>query len=88
MNYSKEKAVPDATVNGVKNAGASIATTQKETRKCPNCSRRVSGHPNKKFCNSRCKDRYHNRTNPRGYGARDDWDRYMQTVHPFSAEAF
>lgn len=38
------------------------------TKKCPNCDKKVTGHPNKKFCNSKCKDRYHNRTNPRGYG--------------------
>jgi hypothetical protein len=37
---------------------------------CPNCNRKVTGHPNKKFCGSKCKDRYHNRVNPRGYGLR------------------
>lgn len=45
------------------------------TKKCPNCGRSVKGHPNKKFCNSSCKDRYHNRTNPRGYYApKDEYD--------------
>jgi len=57
-------------------------------RKCPNCSRQVSGHPNKRFCAQRCKDNYHNRTNPRGYGAeKPDWDRYVDEMHPFSSEA-
>ena len=42
---------------------------------CPYCQRTVKGHPNKKFCGQKCKDRYHNTVNPRGYGARrdDDW---------------
>lgn len=58
-------------------------------RKCPNCSKVISGHPNKKFCNSRCKDRYHNRTNPRGYGLhRADYRAYDEDVHPFDPEAF
>lgn len=33
---------------------------------CPNCGKAIKGHPNKKFCHQRCKDKYHNRTNPRG----------------------
>ena len=41
-------------------------------KKCRNCLKTVHGHPNKKFCNARCKDHYHNRTNPRGYGRRRD----------------
>ena len=40
------------------------------TRKCPQCGGKVKGHPNKKFCGSRCKDKFHNRTNPRGMGLR------------------
>lgn len=36
---------------------------------CPFCNSIVKGHPNKKFCNTSCKDRYHNHTNPRGYFA-------------------
>lgn len=59
-----------------------------EDRRCPNDGKPIKGHPNKRFCNARCKDQYHNRTNPRGYGARSDWDRYADTVHPFSSEAF
>lgn len=53
-------------------------------RKCPNCGRPVVGHPNKKFCNSKCKDRYHNVRNPRGvyahlaYGIHDE--------HPLSED--
>lgn len=45
-------------------------------KKCPHCSRNIVGHPNKKFCGQKCKDRYHNTVNPRGYGLRsqnDDW---------------
>jgi hypothetical protein len=60
-------------------------------RKCPCCGNRIAGHPNKKFCGQKCKDRYHNTVNPRGYGARperDDWDRYGDEIHPFSTEAF
>jgi hypothetical protein len=38
-------------------------------RTCPCCGKPIVGHPNKKFCNSRCKDRYHNATNPRGIQA-------------------
>lgn len=59
-------------------------------RKCAcGCGQQFSGHPNKKFLNQRHKDKYHNRTNPRGYAApKDDWDSYAETVHPFSQEAF
>jgi len=32
------------------------------------CGMVIIGHPNKKFVNTKHKDRYHNRTNPRGYG--------------------
>ena len=35
---------------------------------CPNCYKNVKGHPNKKFCCQKCKDRYHNKHNPRGWG--------------------
>lgn len=63
------------------------------------CGTKIIGHPNKKFVNQRHKDKFHNRTNPRGYGllrsfSRDDDDhlsdddkRYYATVHPFSDEA-
>lgn len=42
---------------------------------CPHCGSTVKGHPNKKFCGAKCKDRYHNTVNPRGYGAQsnNDW---------------
>jgi len=59
-----------------------------DRHKCPHCGNRVNGHPNKKFCSQKCKDRFYNKMNPRGYGARSDWDRYADTVHPFSSEAF
>ena len=36
-------------------------------KKCPNCNKKVIGHKNKKFCNSKCKDKFHNRNNPRGF---------------------
>lgn len=35
-------------------------------RSCPSCGDPVSGHPNKKFCGAKCKDRHHNLLNPRG----------------------
>lgn len=60
-------------------------------RKCQCCGKPLSGHPNKKFCDARCKDRHHNTVNPRGYGVRRDdggLREYMGTVHPFSSEAF
>lgn len=57
------------------------------TRKCPNCGAKITGHPNKKFCNSRCKDAYHNRTNPRGYGRYEPKERDWYEPHPFSSEA-
>jgi hypothetical protein len=39
-------------------------------RLCPQCGSPIKGHPNKKFCNGKCKDQYHNRSNPRGAGTR------------------
>ena len=61
-------------------------------RKCPSCGKPITGHPNKKFCGLTCKDRFHNTHNPRGVQAfanwRDDHADYMETVHPFSSEAF
>lgn len=35
-------------------------------RICPSCGEAFEGHPNKRFCSLRCKDRWHNATNPRG----------------------
>jgi hypothetical protein len=59
---------------------------------CPNCGKPVIGHPNKRFCETACKDRYWNRVNPRGLAAQsgpaESWDEYAATVHPFSGEAF
>ncbi len=36
------------------------------SKKCPTCGSAVIGHPNKKFCCQRCKDKFHNWENPRG----------------------
>jgi hypothetical protein len=64
------------------------------SRTCPHCGALIKGHPNKVFCHSRCKDRYHNKRNPRGFQAAraldDDgeYSRHAETVHPFSQEAF
>lgn len=57
-------------------------------RYCPNCLRKITGHKNKKFCNSRCKDRYHNLKNPRGIFAHlKDQPIDYENDHPFSSEA-
>lgn len=59
------------------------------TKSCKGCGRRIVGHPNKRFCCQKCKDDYHNKHNPRGYGVgRDDWEQDADTVHPFSSDAF
>lgn len=66
-------------------------------RTCLNCGAIITGHQNKRFCGSRCKDRYHNARNPRGFQAAralfaGDGDgglaEHTATVHPFSSEAF
>lgn len=31
-----------------------------ELRECPCCGAAIVGHPNKRFCNQKCKDRHHN----------------------------
>jgi hypothetical protein len=31
---------------------------------CPQCSKKIVGHPNKRFCKQKCKDRYHNARKP------------------------
>lgn len=58
-------------------------------RRCPWCNRVVVGHPNKRFCRPKCKDRFWNHENPRGYFAHrhpvNDMD---SEIHPFSQEAF
>lgn len=42
-------------------------------RTCKGCNKDISHkHPNAKFHSLRCKDRYHNTHNPRGYGLQDD----------------
>lgn len=51
----------------------SVSGWVRSMKTCPNCGRKVVGHKNKKFCGQRCKDHYHNRNNPRGYGS---YDRY------------
>ena len=38
----------------------------KKIKYCPQCSKRVKGHPNKIFCNKKCRYKYHNIHNPRG----------------------
>ncbi len=64
-------------------------------KKCLNCGCDISHkHPNAKFCKNKgrgnCKDVYHNNHNPRGLGAdnRSDYDYYLDSIHPFSSEAF
>jgi hypothetical protein len=36
-------------------------------KRCPTCDGGVTGHPNKRFCGPKCKDRYHNMANPDRY---------------------
>jgi len=61
-------------------------------KKCLNCRKDISHkHPNAKFCRNKgrgnCKDKFHNRTNPRGIAAeRDEFD-IEDTYHPMSSEA-
>ena len=44
--------------------------------KCKNCHKKMTGHPNKRFCSNKgignCKDLFHNEKNPRGYGLIDN----------------
>jgi hypothetical protein len=47
------------------NDGANVMT-----RICPTCTKPITGHPNKKFCDSRCKDRHHNKQPGRATKAR------------------
>ncbi len=46
-------------------------TMKKDTKRCKcGCGKPIIGHPNKKFVNTKHKDRYHNRVNPRGIALR------------------
>lgn len=49
----------------------------KVTKDCLGCGKSFSGHPNRRFCKRKCKDRHHNTHNPRGYFAH---------LHPLSPE--
>jgi ribosomal protein S27AE len=64
-------------------------TTKK--RRCPNCGKVVIGHPNKKFCKQKCRDRYHNDRNPRGFFShlnQNSPDYYADDdTHPFDSDA-
>jgi len=62
-------------------------------RKCKLCSKSIEHkHVNAKFCNKKCKDNFHNITNPRGYfahlanGADVDY-KFYEDDHIFSSEA-
>ena len=57
---------------------------KKRVCKC-GCGHVITGHPNKRFLNSRHKDKYHNRTNPRGFYAPEEIDTVESiedTMHP------
>lgn len=58
-------------------------------KRCPHCGSAIKGHPNKKFCGPRCKDKFHNETNPRGYfrHLNDEFERDMDAAHPFNSLA-
>jgi len=62
-------------------------------KKCLECGKE---HKRKKFCSNKCKDKFHNRTNPRGYFAHlningPDYDlveAINMEIHPLDPEAF
>lgn len=64
-------------------------------RTCPHCGSKIKGHPNKKFCGPKCKDRWHNEHNPRGFFAYAAEQSSIRSAerdadddeHPFSSEA-
>lgn len=65
---------------------------KKIKKKCPNCHTSFMGHPNARFCKQRCKDAFHNRENPRGYGLTYGFGTQREgdpddDEHPFSSEA-
>lgn len=56
-------------------------------RRCKQCGKPITHkHPNAKFCNLKCKDRYYNIHNPRGYGIRPKIDIEDET-HPQDPDA-
>lgn len=62
-------------------------STKKKPRKCPTCGKSIEHkHLNARFCCTKCKDRYHNTNNPRGYYSPDNKD-IEDDDHPFSLTA-
>lgn len=60
---------------------------QMRERKCKGCSRSIAHkHVNAKFCGHRCKDRYWNAVNPRGYGSLENMVERELSNGPFSNE--
>jgi endogenous inhibitor of DNA gyrase (YacG/DUF329 family) len=56
-------------------------------RTCPQCSKSIEHkHPNARFCGLRCKDRYHNKHNPRGFGLQRERD-IDDDTHPQDPDA-
>ncbi len=59
-------------------------------RKCPYCNKTVTGHPNKKFCNSKHRYKYHNLHNPRGFGLKKysiEVEDIENSMHPFDTHS-
>jgi len=61
-------------------------------RRCKQCNKSIEHkHKNAKFCKQKCKDKYHNVNNPRGYfahlaGESNNLHDY-EDAHIFSSEA-
>ena len=52
---------------------------------CKQCEKDITRkHPNAKFCGLKCKDRYHNTHNPRGYGVRPERN-IEDEMHPLES---